>query len=230
MKSLPEGERPYEKCLHFGASALSDQELLAIILRSGTTKRNSLDLAQDVLARTRLTPYPGLSGLSHLSVADLMEMEGIGQVKAVQLKCIGELAKRISLGDAKAKLVLSDPGSIAHYYMEKLRHEEQEVLMGLMLGVKNQMMGDVVLSKGTVSLSVMPAREIFVEALRLHAVSLILVHNHPSGDPEPSPEDIESTRKLIEGGRLLGIRVLDHIVVGSRSYVSLRSRYAQIFE
>lgn len=222
MKQLPEEQRPYEKCFTQGESALSDSELLAVILRSGTQGKNSLTLAQEILKIMEKSSYPGLTGLLHISVQDLMKINGIGQVKAVQLKCIGELSKRIARNAARPQMVMNNPASIAAYYMEELRHEEQEVVICMMSDVKGHFLGDKILTRGTATGSMVTPREIYMEALRRHAVSLILIHNHPSGDPTPSPDDIQITTRIYQAGELLGIHLLDHIVIGDQKYCSFR--------
>ena len=151
MKEMPESQRPYEKCICKGEASLSDSELLAVILRCGTRGMNSLTLADDILSHMEQTPYPGLLGLLHCSVSDLRKIHGIGTVKAVQLKCIGELSKRIASTAAKISLDFNSPDSIAAYYMEQLRHQEQEMMLCMMLDNQNHLLGDIVLSKGTVN-------------------------------------------------------------------------------
>ena len=220
IKNLPEDQRPYEKCFYQGEDTLSDSELLAVILRSGTREQNSLSLAQTVLQYMEKSSYSGLIGLLHISVEDLMKIHGIGRVKAVQLKCIGELSKRIATTAARSQLSLNSPGSIAAYYMEQLRHEEQELVICMMVDVKGHFLGDKILSRGTATSSLVTPREIYIEALRRHAISLIMIHNHPSGDPSPSPEDVEITERIYQAGEILGIPLLDHIVIGDHRYCS----------
>lgn len=222
IKDLPEAQRPYEKCFSQGEAALSDCELLAVILRSGTQGLNSLELAQEILQYMETSSYTGLTGLLHISVQDLMEIHGIGQVKAIQLKCIGELSKRIARTAARPQMVMNNPSSVVSYYMEELRHEEQEVVICMMSDVKGHFLGDKVLTRGTATGSLVTPREIYMEALRRHAVSLILVHNHPSGDPTPSPDDMQITARIYQAGELLGIHLLDHIIIGDQKYCSFR--------
>ena len=222
IKELPESSRPYEKCLQGGPSVLSDSELLAVILRSGVPGNNSLALANQILSLTKDTSYPGLLGLMHMSLPDLMKVNGIGKVKAIQLKCIGELSKRMASAVARPGLSFNDPITIAKYYMEHLRHEEQEVLIVMLLDGKNHLIGEQTLSRGTVNATLITPREIFLEAMKFHAVSVILVHNHPSGDPTPSDDDIKITERVYRSGELLGVRLLDHVVIGDHKYVSFR--------
>ena len=168
--------------------------------------------------------YPGLMGLMHVSVQDLMKIHGIGQVKAVQLKCIGELSKRIATATAKKGLSFRHPASIADYYMEQLRHEEQELLICMMLDTKNHLLGDEMIFKGTVNSSLANPREIFLSAVSYHAVGILLVHNHPSGDCTPSQADVDFTQRVKEAGELLGIPLLDHIIIGDCKYLSFREQ------
>lgn len=212
--------RPYERCLLYGPASLTDAELLAVIIRSGTAGHTAIDLADQILHLSRSDA--GLLALCHLSIHDLTEVPGIGQVKAIQLKCVGELSKRIATYSAKQELSFSEPCSIAEYYMEQLRHEEKESLFCMMLDTKNSLIGDECISTGTVNYAVLSTRELFLTALRYRAVSIILVHNHPSGDPTPSEEDIALTERVKKAGELLNITLLDHIVIGDRCYVSFR--------
>ena len=224
IRDLPESSRPYEKCLKWGPSVLSDSELLAVILRNGVQGANSLALANQILSLTKDTSYPGLLGLLHMSLPDLMKVNGIGKVKAVQLKCIGELSKRMASAAARPRLSFNDPVTIARYYMEHLRHEEQEMLIVMLLDGRNHLFGEQTISKGTVGATLITPREVFVEALKFHAVSLILVHNHPSGDPSPSECDVEITERIYRSGELIGVKLLDHIVIGDQKYVSFREQ------
>ena len=224
IKEMPGYERPYEKCLRSGEKTLSDRELLAVILRCGVQGVSSLTLADEILNSTENTAYPGLLGLIHMSLPDLMKIRGIGKVKAVQLKCIGELSRRMASAAAKPEMTYDNPATIAEYYMEKLRHEEQELLYCMMLDSRNHFTGEQLLTRGTVNATLITPREVFVEAVRYHAVSLILIHNHPGGDPEPSDADLEVTERVYSAGELLGIRLLDHIVIGDHRYISFREQ------
>ncbi|MCI5649075.1 MAG: DNA repair protein RadC [Fusicatenibacter sp.] len=219
LKNLPQEEQPYEKCLAHGAGSLSDAELLAVILRCGAEGKSSLELSREVLS---LFPgNEGLLGLYHLTVPELLKVKGIGRVKAIQLQCIGELSRRISAAGAKPCLSFDNPSSIADYYMERLRHEEQEVLICMMFDTKNQLLGEREITRGTVNSALISPRELFLNALQFHAVHILLVHNHPSGIPEPSSDDIEVTRRIRRAGELLGITLLDHIIIGDHCYISM---------
>ena len=224
IRELPESSRPYVKCLLWGPSVLSDSELLAVILRSGVQGTNSLVLANQILSLTKDTSYPGLLGLLHMSIPDLMKVNGIGKVKAVQLKCIGELSKRMASAVARPRLSFNEPITIAKYYMEHLRHEEQEVLIVMLLDGRNHLLKEETISRGTVNGTLITPREIFMEALKYHAVAVVLVHNHPSGDPTPSECDREITERVYTSGELLGVKLLDHIVIGDQKYISFREQ------
>lgn len=220
MKAIPAGERPYEKCLSGGAEALSDAELLAVILRTGAQGLSALELSRTILADQGTGS--GLLGIYHKSVSDLQKIRGVGKVKAVQLKCIAELSRRFARAQASGGLSFSNPGTVAEYYMEELRHEEQEVLLVLMLNSKSVLLHEEIISRGTVRASLISPREIYISALRYRAVGIILLHNHPSGIPDPSRDDIQFTQRVLAAGKLIGIELLDHIIIGDRQAVSMR--------
>lgn len=222
MKDLPSADRPYEKCESLGPEALTDAELLAVILRTGSRGETSLALAGRILSACR---PEGILGLLHLSLPELMELKGIGRVKGLELLCIGELSRRIWKRMATEEVpVFRDPASISAFYMEDMRHMEQEELHLMMLNSKNALIRDSLIFKGTVSMSLASPRELFLEALRYHAVHIVLIHNHPSGDPTPSMEDRKLTARIREAGMLLGISLLDHIVIGDQAYFSFKER------
>ncbi len=220
MKDLPAEERPYEKCLAFGAERLSDAELLAVILRTGSRGQSALDLSRKILAENG----NGLLGLYHISTQELQRIRGLGMVKAVQLKCIAELSRRIARTGFSDRVSFHNPDEVAGYYMESLRHEEQEVLILVMLNNKGMLLQDTIISRGTVNASLISPREIFIEAMRCQAVSILLLHNHPSGVPEPSRDDILLTERVRRAGVMLGIELLDHIIIGDLRSVSLREQ------
>ncbi len=211
-------DRPYERCLLMGASSLSDAQLLAVILRTGTYGQSAVEVAGQILAKAR----GGLPGLVRLSVRDLMQVPGIGQVKAVELQCVCELSKRIAQARAAAFLSFSDPETIAEYYMEQLRHEEQELLLAVMLDSKYRFLGDETVSRGTADTALISSRDLFIRAFAHRASHMILLHNHPSGDPSPSQADAETTETIRQAGELLGIPLEDHIIIGDRRYFSFR--------
>ena len=221
MKELPADSRPYERCMRLGPEALSDEELLSIIIRTGSRGRNSLETARRVLALSY--PNDGILGLSHLSLQDLTGVEGIGTVKGIQLLCIGELSRRISKRYAISRIRTIDlPEEVVNYYMEDMRLMEQEQLFAMFLDMKHRLIKDMQISKGTVSMAVISPREVFIEALRCRATGVILVHNHPSGDPTPSRQDCLMTERMREAGSLLGIQLLDHVVIGDHAYCSFK--------
>ena len=218
MSELPLQEQPYEKCLAGGAGSLTDAELLSVIMRTGSRGEPAVALSSRLLAKEHMG---GLLGLMHTSVPELMRIRGIGRVKAVQLLCVAELSRRIAKSQAMANLHFTDPASVADYYMEDLRHLEQEVLMVLLLDTKGGRLGEEIISRGTVNATIISPREIFICALRYHAVSIVLLHNHPSGNPQPSPEDISLTERVRDAGHLIGIDLIDHIIIGDQRYVSM---------
>lgn len=212
---------PYEKFLKLGPEALSEAELLAIILRTGTRRYSALDLAGQVLSLFK-GREDGLNGLHHISVKELMEIPGIGEIKAVKLKCIAELAIRMAKERAAVSLNFCSPETVAGYYMEAMRHEEKEKILLLLLDNKLHLIEENILSVGTVNASLLSARDIFMKALKCRASNLMLLHNHPSGDPRPSRQDIVITRKIKEAGELMDIPLTDHIILGDNCYVSLK--------
>lgn len=219
IKDMIEEERPYEKCERMGPGSLTDIELLAVLLRNGTINTNSLELARRIL-------YPpgengGLAALPKQSLEQLRKIHGIGRVKALQIICIVELSKRLVKASAVTGLDFSSPAKIAEYYMEDMRYKKQEHMKLLMLNTKARLVGETDISKGTVNASLVSPRDLFIEALQKNAVSIILLHNHPSGDPTPSREDILMTKRIREAGSLIGIELLDHIIIGNNCYTSL---------
>ena len=222
MKELPDSQRPYEKCRAAGPGSLSDAELLAALLRSGTQGQTALDLAQRLLARRG--ERDGLSAVFHLPFRQLTQIPGIGPVKAVQLLCIGELARRIAKASAQEGIRLDRPEAIARYFMEDLRYKKQEEMVVAMFNTKGRLLRETVISRGTVNASLVTPREVFLEAMRQEAVYVVLLHNHPSGDPTPSREDIRLTKRMQEAGDLLEIPVLDHIIIGDNCYLSFKER------
>lgn len=217
-KELPESERPYEKCLLAGPQALSDAELLAVILKSGSRRMNVVALAQSILQ----AGGQNLLNLYDMSVEELMTFDGVGKVKAIQLKCVAELSRRIAQTDRKDRVRLSDAESVAAYYMERLRHESQEQIIISLFDVKCHLLGDCVIATGSVNAVIGSPRDIFLRALERRAAAIILLHNHPSGEPYPSRQDIALTQRLKECGELLDIELSDHIIIGDNRYYSFR--------
>lgn len=218
---LPFYERPYEKCQNFGADRLTDAELLAVILRTGTKGERACELATRVL---KASPDETLLGLNRLSFQELMKIHGIGRVKATEIQCILELAKRLSRSTKPDKMNFSSPEAVANHFMQQLRSEVVEKVYLLLLDTRCCLIKEVLLSSGGFNSSSASPREVFYEALRHGAVSAIMIHNHPSGDPVPSHSDIMVTNKIMETGRLIDIELLDHIVIGDNCYVSFREQ------
>lgn len=220
VKEMPRSERPYEKAEEYGVEMLSDAELLAVILRTGSHKRRSIDVAYEILNQNAICE--GLLGLCNTTREELMQVKGIGKVKAIELLAVVELAKRISKARTKERFSIRSPESVASHYMEGMRHKNREQMVLVLLNGKNKVIKEVVVSQGTVNSSPASPREVFLEALKYGAVQMILLHNHPSGDPTPSRQDIQITKRMKDAGELLGIPILDHIIIGDCCYVSLR--------
>ena len=221
MSDLPKQERPYEKCEHFGPEVLSDAELLSVLLRSGTEGVSALDMSRSIL---HALGGGGIATLHRARMESLLEIPGVGRVKALQIRCIAELSRRIAQAKigAEDELVYDSPEVIGTYYMEEMRHESQEIVMVLSLSSRGRLLGKKVISRGNVNSALLDPREIYVEALSRRAASVIVLHNHPSGDPSPSAEDIVITRRIAQAGELIGIPLSDHLIIGDRSYVSMR--------
>ncbi len=219
IRELPSGERPRERLRDHGPGALSNAELLGIILRVGTAEENVVRLAERLLAR-----YGGLAGLLRAGLSELCAEHGLGLAKAAQLKAALELGRRLASLSPDERVEVRSPADVANLVLLEMGHLEQEHLRVVLLNTKNQVVGIDEVYKGSVNTSLIRAGELFREAVRQGCPSIIVVHNHPSGDPTPSREDIEVTRQLVEAGRLLDIEVLDHLVIGQQRYVSLKER------
>ena len=218
IKSLPENERPQEKALKNGMNALSDAELIALILRTGRQSESSISLAEEVLALCD----EGLFSMGTFSTDDLLKINGIGPGKACTLMAAVELGKRIAASRIPEKYTADDPGSIADMFMEDLRYEKKEYFKSVIVNAKGEVISVDNVSVGELSSTLVHPREVFSRAVRKSAYGVIFVHNHPSGDPTPSEEDICTTERLVEGGEILGIKVLDHVIIGDGRYESLR--------
>jgi len=221
LKELPEGERPREKMLAKGSAALSNAELLAILLRTGTKEDSVVRLAERLLTKQG---DKGLAGLAVLSPQEMSKLKGIGSAKAVTVAAAIELGKRLSALEPLERLIIRSPGDAANIMMARLRYESKEHFVAMLLSTKNHVLATPTISVGTLNASIVHPRELFKEAINYSAASVILVHNHPSGDPTPSKEDIELTRRIAEAGKLLEISVLDHLIIGDNKYVSLKEK------
>lgn len=212
---------PYEKFLRFGPENLTEKELLAIIIRTGTKERSALQIAESVLGLAKY-PREGLLGLYDVSLEELESIKGIGPVKAIKLKCLTELSMRISMATAKQGMSFHNSAAVARYFMEKLRHKDTECVILVCLDAKGQVIQEKKLSEGSVKMALISPREIFLEALSSRAVNILLVHNHPSGDPTPSKADLELTGNVRELGEKMDISLLDHIIIGDNRYTSFK--------
>ncbi|MDD2485315.1 MAG: DNA repair protein RadC [bacterium] len=219
IKALPEEDRPRERLFRDGAEALSDAELLAIIIAVGNDRESSKRLAERLLA------LGGLRYLMDATVQELMEIRGIGKAKAAQIKSAVELGLRLSAERVSlCRTVIKTPDDAANLLMTRMRYGDREEFRAILLNTKNQVLSIQTVSIGTTNSSLAHPREMLRAALKHGAVAVILAHNHPSGDPQPSPEDINVTRQLKEAGSMVGITVLDHVVIGDGSYVSLKAQ------
>mgnify|MGYP000318124722 FL=1 len=222
MKDIPQEERPRERLLRFGAQVLSDAELLAVLLRTGTRSESALVLAQRILKGDG-----GISGLAYVvnsTVEELSKIKGIGLAKAVQIKAAVELGRRISRYSGGQQVTITSPLDVKALLMEEMRFLEKEHFKAILLNTKNHVISIEDISVGSLNSSIVHPREVFKPAIKRSSASIILVHNHPSGDPVPSKEDIEVTSRLVDAGNILGINVLDHIIIGNNSILSLREQ------
>ncbi len=212
-------ERPREKMLGKGPEHLDDEELLAIVLGTGSVRRPVLEMAHDLLADG------GFPSLFARGAGDLRSLvHGIGPAKATRVAAILEIAARVSHDSLSKKNLLSDPSSVSRYLVERLARETQEVMGGLLLDSKNRLVKDALLFRGTVSHASVAPAPLFRQAILAGAAGVILYHNHPSGDPEPSPEDLATTQRFAAAGREIGIEVKDHVIVGRGRWVSFHDR------
>lgn len=219
IMDLPENERPRERLYMYGAKALSNSELLAVLLRTGSGKENIVNLSSRLL-----TSSGGLNGLLNQSMEELQKFEGIGLAKAAQITALAELSKRFNSYKSGEKYVISKPYDAAKLLMSEMQSLDKEVLKVILLNTKNLVLKISEVSVGSLNSSIVHPREVFNEAILKHSASIIICHNHPSGDPTPSNEDISITKRLLEGGKLLGIELIDHIIIGHGVYVSLKEK------
>ena len=221
LRDLPKTERPRERLVDVGAGYLSTTELLAILLGSGTQNNNVMILAQELLNK-----YPdGLAQLFNADIEDLQGLKGIGKAKAIQLKAAFELDLRLHQSkNRNGETYFKTTQDIVNYYMPMLRFQKQEYLFCAYLNARGKLIKSDTISMGNIEGSTFYPNEIFRGALASNVTKIIIVHNHPSGNPTPSNEDIKVTKKLNEGARLLGLRILDHVIIGDRRYCSLKER------
>ena len=220
IKELPMTERPREKLYSHGPSALSNEELLAIIIRTGNKEDSAIDLARKILSKDNR----GLAYLRDTTLQELMEIKGIGRCKAAQILSAIEIGKRLNYKEALYKVKINEPSTIANLYMDEMRYLQKEHFRIALLDTKNQIIVTEEISVGTLNASIVHPRDVFKAAIKRNSNSMILVHNHPSGDPKPSNEDINITNRLVEVGNLIGIKVLDHIIIGDNRYISFKEK------
>ncbi len=219
VKEMPEDERPRERLARVGPQALSSAELLAIILRTGVKGENVVTMASRLLAQ-----YGGLAGLSRAELAQLGQEHGLGPAKASQLLAALELGRRLMAESPEERFQIRAPQDAANLLIPLIGHQEQEHFVVLYLDTRNRVMDREVLYKGSLNTSLVRIAEVFRGAIRRNCAAIIVAHNHPSGDPSPSPEDVALTRRLVEAGKLVEVEMLDHVVIGQGRFVSLRER------
>ena len=221
MKELPISERPYEKLEMYGEKSLSNSELLAIIIKTGTKEETSVGLAQKVLNLSGNDDTQDLRFLQDISLADFARIKGIGKVKAIQLKAVCELAKRMARPVKKLKVRIKSGQDVANLLMEEMRYEKREIAKIIALNAKNIVLKVIDISYGGNNFAMLEPKEILLEAIKCNAPRIILVHNHPSGDPTPSQSDYRATDRIYECTQMLGLELLDHIIIGDGTYESM---------
>ncbi len=219
IKSLPQNERPVEKTVSQGAEKLSNSELLAIIIGSGTREKSAIGLAEDILAADER----GIFYLAESSVQELMTINGVGQFKAARIMAAIELGKRISTMPREKRIEIKSSDEIAKLFMDDMRYENREIFKALLLNSRGEILSIETVSIGELTSTLVHPREVFNKAVKKSAAGIVFVHNHPSGDPTPSKEDINTTARLTACGKILGINVIDHIIIGDGQYSSLQS-------
>lgn len=219
IRDFPKDDRPRERLIKEGPSSLSTQELLAIVLRTGTKNESVLQISNQLLHK-----FDGLRLLMNASIEEISNINGIGEAKATQLLAAFELGKRINRLQFEERFVIKSPDDCAKFMMDEMRFLEQEHFICLYLNTKNQIIARETIFKGSLNASIVHPREVFKEAFRRSASSIICLHNHPSGDPTPSREDIEVTKRLVGCGKIIGIELLDHIIIGEHKYISLKEK------
>lgn len=219
IADLDSSERPRERLFQKGASSLSKAELLAILLRTGVPGENAVEVGQRLLEK-----FGGLEGLQRASITEICDQHGIGHAKAAQIKAAIELGSRLKTEKANERRTLSSPEDVEDMFKYDLAELEQEVLVVVLLDTRNHFLEKVEIYRGSVNSSQVRVAEIFTPAIRRNATSIIVLHNHPSGDPTPSPDDVAMTRAIVQAGKLLDVDVLDHMIMARNGYVSLKQR------
>jgi len=223
IKDLPLSERPYEKLEKYGSENLSNAELLAIIIKTGTKEESSVSIAQKVLKLKDISKEENLRFLADISIEEFMQIKGIGKVKAIQLKAVCELTKRISRPINKEKIIIKTPRDIASLLVPELKYEKREIAKVIILNNKNAIIKITDVALGGANFAHVEPKDVLAEAIKMQAPKIILVHNHPSGDPKPSKGDYNVTDRIYEAAELMGITLLDHIIIGDGDYKSLLS-------
>jgi DNA repair protein RadC len=221
IREWPAEDRPRERLYHKGAEALADAELLAIQLGTGVPGLSSMDVAREILAQ-----HGSLSAVAGLGVAELAQVRGVGRVRAIRLAAAFEITRRLRSRNGTSRVVLSSPEQVFARYGPLMEDLKKEVFRVALLDSQNGLLRDVVISEGTLSASLVHPREVFKPAILESAASVILLHNHPSGDPAPSREDLRLTRQLVDCSKLLDLRIHDHVIIGRERFVSLAQRGA----
>ena len=216
IKEIPLNDRPREKMAANGAAVLTDAELIAILLRTGTAEKSAIDIASEMTADGGL--YKRLAGITRLN--ELTNIKGLGQAKAATVLAALEIGRRIASAKPIEKIHLSCPQDVADFLMPRLRYAAKEQFVVILLNNKNKVIGTEVVSEGSLSSSIVHPREVFAPAILHHAAAIMVAHNHPSGDPKPSIEDEEVTRQLLRSGKVLGIPMIDHVIIGDGNYYS----------
>ncbi|OAB38963.1 hypothetical protein PMSD_03225 [Paenibacillus macquariensis subsp. defensor] len=219
LRDLPHEERPRERMIHYGAEALSHAELLAILLRTGSRQESAIHLAERIMNKAG-----SIRNLVDLSIDELTQIKGIGNAKAVQLKAGIELGQRLARARMSDTVTIRSPRDAFDVLSEQLRYLQKEHFVCLFLNTKNHIIAQETLSMGSLNASIVHPREVFRAAIKCSSASIVCAHNHPSGDPTPSPEDIALTSRLVEAGQIIGIDVLDHIIIGDGDFVSLKEQ------
>lgn len=219
IADLEVSDRPRERLMEKGSGSLNKAELLAILLRTGVPGENAVQVGQRLLDK-----FGGLEGIQRASVAEICNQHGVGEAKAAQIKAAIELGSRLKMDKVEDRPTINSPEDVADLYKYDLAEMEQEVLIVILLDTRNHVMEKVEIYRGSVNSSQVRVSEIFTPAVRRNATSLIVVHNHPSGDPTPSPDDVSMTRAIVQAGKLLDIDVLDHMVIARNGFVSLKQR------
>lgn len=219
IRDVHEADRPRERLIRQGSQSLSNQELLAILLRTGTKEESVLSLANRILMN-----FEKLHALKHATIEEIIAIKGIGEAKAVQLLAAIELGKRLAQKEMDSRFTIRSPEDAAHFLMPEMSPLQQEHFVVLFLNVKNQVLHKQTIFIGSLNASIVHPREIFREAVKRSAASIICAHNHPSGVPTPSPEDIEVTSRLHEAGVIIGIDLIDHIIIGDHQFISLKEK------